>query len=141
MGFGDAVKSVFGNYATFSGRARRSEFWFWYLFMAIVGAVGGTVLGITAGTTLDIETGTVSGGFWAVYAVFMLVMLALVLPSIAVSVRRLHDTDRSGFWYFLGFVPFGGIVLLVFWAGEGTPGDNRFGASPKAVAAPVPAAV
>jgi uncharacterized membrane protein YhaH (DUF805 family) len=140
MGFGDAVKSVFSKYATFSGRARRSELWFWALFLAVVAVALSILVNTTGGLTIDLETMAISYG--ATYWIASLVNLALLLPGIAVTVRRLHDTDRSGFWWFIGLVPLAGpIVLLVFTVQDGTPGDNRFGPSPKAVAAPVPAAV
>ncbi len=135
MSFVDAIKSVFSKYATFSGRARRSEFWYWALFNLLVGAVLGALAGATGGIQFDQVTGMPSYGATGVIA--NLVSLALVIPSIAVTVRRLHDTDRSGFWWFIGLVPFvGWIVVVVFCALEGTRGQNRFGADPKAVEQP-----
>jgi len=71
------------------------------------------------------------------YAIVLVVALALFLPSLGVLVRRLHDTDRSGFWIFIALVPIvGGIILIVWEATAGTPGPNRFGPDPKAVAQP-----
>ena len=95
MSFADAVRSVFSKYATFSGRARRSEFWYFVLFTFLVGIVTGIVDSIL-GTDYD---GT-SGGL-----VNTLGSLALLLPSVAVAVRRLHDIDRSGWWILLGIIP------------------------------------
>ncbi|PRZ08470.1 uncharacterized membrane protein YhaH (DUF805 family) [Isoptericola sp. CG 20/1183] len=139
MSFGTAVKTVFSKYATFSGRARRSEFWFWALFVFLVGAVLAIFVSATNGLTIDAETMTPT--FGATYFVAALVQLALVLPNLAVTVRRLHDTDRSGFWWFIGLVPLvGPIVLLVFVILEGTRGPNRFGPDPKAVSAAQPTA-
>lgn len=136
MSFVDAIKSVFSQYATFSGRARRSEFWYWVLFNALVGAVFAALAGATGGFEIDPVTGMPSYGATGVIA--NLVSLALLIPSIAVTVRRLHDTDRSGFWWFIGLVPFvGWIVLLVFCALEGTRGQNRFGPDPKGAEQPV----
>jgi uncharacterized membrane protein YhaH (DUF805 family) len=135
MSFVDAIKSVFSKYATFSGRARRSEFWYWVLFNLLVGAVLGVFTSATGGFEIDPVSGMPSYG--ATGVISNVVSLALLIPSIAVTVRRLHDTDRSGFWWFIGLVPFvGWIVLLVFCALEGTRGSNRFGADPKAAEQP-----
>jgi uncharacterized membrane protein YhaH (DUF805 family) len=109
-------------YATFTGRARRKEFWFFQLFVLLIGialSLADRGLGV-----LDDETGlgVLSGIF----------SLAMFLPNLAVSVRRLHDTDRSGWWLLLCFVPLIGIVvLLVFFCLDGTRGTNRFGDDPK----------
>jgi uncharacterized membrane protein YhaH (DUF805 family) len=115
-------------YAVFAGRARRKEFWIFLLVNTLV-AVALAMVDINTGTfDEDVGLGLLSG----LYAVVML------LPSIAVTVRRLHDTDRSGWWYLLVFVPvIGGLVILVFMLLDGTPGSNRFGPSPKAESGPV----
>ncbi|GAA1983055.1 DUF805 domain-containing protein [Isoptericola halotolerans] len=132
MSFGEAIKTVFSKYATFSGRARRSEYWFWALFMVLVAIVLSIFVSATGG--LEIDTATMTPVFGATYFVATLVNLALLLPTIAVTVRRLHDQDKSGFWYFIVFVPFvGPIILLVFMFLEGTRGPNQFGPDPKAV--------
>ena len=114
---------VYKKYAVFSGRARRKEFWFFYLFVMIAYILLAIVDGISG--TLDPMTGRLglfSGIFW----------LGSTLPAIAVSVRRLHDTDRSGWWLLLGLIPLiGGIVLYVFLCLDSSPGQNRFGANPK----------
>ncbi|WP_278235594.1 DUF805 domain-containing protein [Isoptericola sp. AK164] len=136
MGFGEAVKTVFSKYATFSGRARRSEFWWWALFLFLVNIVVSVVVAATGGYSINAET--MMPEFGASYLLVVVVGLALLLPNLAVTVRRLHDTDRSGFWWFIGLVPFvGPIVLLVFMVLEGSLGQNRFGPSPKGAAAPV----
>ena len=110
---------VLKKYAVFDGRARRMEFWMFTLFnciIAIVLAIIETMLGIF--------------GISALYS------LAVLLPGIGVSIRRLHDIDRTGWWLLIGFVPvIGIIVLLVFCFMDGTPGDNRFGSNPKTAAA------
>ena len=92
-------------YAVFAGRARRKEFWFFVLFNTLI-AVALAVIDMLTGTfDEDVGLGLLSG----LYAV------AMILPSIAVTVRRLHDTDRSGWWYLLVFLPvIGGLVILVF---------------------------
>jgi uncharacterized membrane protein YhaH (DUF805 family) len=114
MGFGDAINTCFGKYATFTGRAVRSEFWFWVLFTLIVLIV------------LNIIQFTVSSIGGSVLQ--LLFELATLIPSIAVAARRLHDTDRSGWWQLLAFIPIVGfIILLVWYCQPGTPGANRFG--------------
>jgi uncharacterized membrane protein YhaH (DUF805 family) len=132
MPFPDAVKSGFSQYATFSGRARRSAFWYWYLFLAIVGAVVGTVVGVVAASSYDAATETFGAGVYVVSSLVSLVWLALVLPTLAVMVRRLHDEDRSGFFWFLGLIPLvGGIIMIVLYALPGTAGPNGFGPDPR----------
>ncbi len=131
MGLVEAVKSVFGNYATFSGRARRSEYWFFYLFnlitvfvFMIVASIIGAIFGGGKGA---------AGGLAVGYVLYILYGLAAFIPSLAVAVRRLHDTNRSGWnllWCLLPFV--GGIVVLVFMVMDSTPGENQYGANPKA---------
>lgn len=121
MGFMDAVKSVYSNYFNFQGRARRSEYWFFYLFAVIVGVVA-QILIVSTG-----ETG--AGIFGLVYGVFI---LGTLIPQLAVAVRRLHDTDRSGWWLLFGLIPLVGfIVLLIFMVGDSKPGANKYGPNPK----------
>ena len=106
-------------YADFSGRARRTEYWLFVLFSMVITMVLGVV---------DYVLG--SPGI-----VGLLFALAILIPSIAVGVRRLHDTDRSGWWLLIAFIPIiGTIALLVFLLLDSNPGENRFGSSPKAVA-------
>ena len=112
MGFGEAIKSFFGNYANFKGRARRSEYWFSALFLGLT---------ILAAALLDALLGTFG-------VLYLLWILAIVVPSLAVTVRRLHDIDRSGAWYFINFVPLvGPIILLVFMCQDSKPGENEYG--------------
>lgn len=115
---------VLSNYAAFSGRARRSEYWYFVLVNFIIGFVL-YLLGAMAHVTF-------------LYAIYV---LATFIPSLAVTVRRLHDTGRSGWWWLIAFVPFvGAVVLLVFMVLEGTNGPNQYGPDPKAAgAAAVPA--
>jgi len=111
MGMQEAVTSCFSKYVGFGGRAVRSEFWYWELFLLIAGIVLGVIDRLIFG-------GSVLG------AIFQ---LAVLLPSLAVGVRRLHDVDKSGWWWLILFVPVIGIfVLLYFWVQPGTPGTNRF---------------
>ncbi|MDC3376404.1 DUF805 domain-containing protein [Candidatus Nanopelagicales bacterium] len=122
MGFGDAVRTCWKEYGDFDGRAVRSEFWWWILFVTLLQVAASIVLTVFLIVFQD-------AGFlqWLGVMIFMIVALALILPSIAVSVRRLHDRDLSGWWYLLGFVPLGSIVLFVWYVLPGTPGPNRFG--------------
>lgn len=119
MGFGEAIQSGFRNYVGFSGRAARSEYWFWVLFTIIVDVVAKFV-DLAIGTDMN-RVGLVGG----------IAALALLLPGIAVSVRRLHDRDKSGWWLLLGFIPLvGAIILLIWFVTRGNTGPNRFGADP-----------
>jgi uncharacterized membrane protein YhaH (DUF805 family) len=130
--FIEAVKSVYRNYATFSGRAARSEYWWFVLFSFIAGIVVMVVegaLGLGQGSMMS-----GGGGFSASYnggILSILWSLGNLLPSLAVGVRRLHDTDRSGWWLLIALIPLiGAIVLIVFFCTRGTTGPNRFGEDP-----------
>ena len=107
-------------YAQFSGRSRRKEYWMFTLF---------TILVSIAASLIDVILGF---GFQNNGPVGIIASLALLVPGIAVAMRRLHDTDRSGWWLLLFLLPIiGWIVLLVFYCTDGTPGTNRFGPDPK----------
>ncbi|GAA2741820.1 MULTISPECIES: DUF805 domain-containing protein [Kitasatospora] len=106
--------AVLKNYAGFSGRARRKEFWMFYLF---------NLIAVIVLAILDNILGT---GFLAV-----IYLLAVLVPTLAVGTRRLHDTGKSGWLLLLGVVPVANIILLVFCAMEGQPEDNEYGANPK----------
>lgn len=105
MSLPKAISTCFSKYADFSGRASRAEFWWWALFFVIAYLV-----------SVFIDP-----------VVSLIVILGLVLPTLAVSIRRLHDSDRSGWWYLLNFVPFGGLVLLLFYLESGSPYGNSYG--------------
>jgi uncharacterized membrane protein YhaH (DUF805 family) len=130
MGFTDAIRAGFDNYANFSGRASRPAYWWWVLFTLLVSLVTRLLDGLTGASFVrttqygtEVTFGFISG----------LVGLALLLPSIAVLVRRLHDTDRSGWWYWLVLIPLvGWIVLFIFLVSSGTPGVNKYGPPPAA---------
>ncbi len=116
MDFQTAVKTCLNKYVDFNGRARRSEFWYFVLFQVAVGIVA------------SIGDALIFGGI-----LYWVVVLALLLPALGVAVRRLHDTDRTGWWLLIGLIPLVGlIVLLVFYVQPGTAGDNQYGADPKA---------
>ena len=120
-------------YAEFSGRARRSEFWLFWLFLIGVEIVFSILIGITGGSmsAMD-EFGTMSGAAKALFGVYALVMLGLLIPSIAVAIRRLHDTNRSAWWILISFIPvIGALVLIIFYVLDGTPGPNKYGEDPK----------
>ena len=115
---------VLRQYADFDGRARRTEFWMFALFSIIISIVLGVIDNLLGSTFVP---GTTSGWLGAIYG------LAVLLPSLGVSVRRLHDTGRSGWWLLIGLVPvLGGIVLIVFCATPGNVGANAYGPDPKA---------
>jgi uncharacterized membrane protein YhaH (DUF805 family) len=118
---------VLERYAKFDGRAGRAEFW-WYVLANVVLYVAASLLisiGFAIATAIGVIVVVLAGGLY----------LALLIPSIAVAIRRLHDTDKSGWFLLLGLIPFVGfIILLVFYAQEGTPGPNMFGAGPEPAA-------
>ncbi|WP_411343743.1 DUF805 domain-containing protein [Paenibacillus sp. WLX1005] len=105
---------VLKHYATFTGRASRTEFWMFALFNALF-AIACLIIDNILGTERIL------------YAVYM---LAVLVPTIAVSVRRLHDIGRTGWWYLLNFVPFGAFVILVFDCLPSEPADNQYGIHP-----------
>jgi uncharacterized membrane protein YhaH (DUF805 family) len=118
VGFTDAIKLAFQNIFEYNGRASRSSYW-WFALAELIGWVGVLILAVI---------------FASVHASIVSVLLYLAaavasfLLSLSLTIRRLHDQDKSGFWYFIAFVPFiGGIWLLVLTLMEGTPGPNRFG--------------
>jgi uncharacterized membrane protein YhaH (DUF805 family) len=125
-------------YATFSGRARRKEFWLWFLAY-IIGAMVITFIESAIGlapepqTTSQFGDGSVSVSFYSQGGPLTSVyVLALLIPNIAVTVRRLHDTGRSGWWFLMIFLPIiGWIVLLVFYCLEGQRAPNEYGPDPK----------
>ncbi|HYN67677.1 MAG TPA: DUF805 domain-containing protein [Ornithinibacter sp.] len=123
MSFGQAVSTVFSKYATFSGRARRSEYWWWYLFVTLVFIVA-NVIDRAAGLTYG--DATYAGGWIASIA-----GLALLLPNLAVAVRRLHDTGRTGWWLLIGLVPLIGFVVLLYFFILDSENDNQYGPYPK----------
>lgn len=110
------------NYTEFSGRAGRSEYWYFALFYLLI-FVGLAILDMVLGTySAHSQAGLLSTTFW----------LATLLPFIALATRRLHDTGRTGWWQLIGVVPLiGVIVLLVFLAQEGDPDGNEYGPTPR----------
>ena len=122
MDFMTAVRTCLSKYVDFSGRARRSEYWYFALFNFLVGVVA-RILDAILGTGYDASNGGL---------INTLASLALLLPSIAVGVRRLHDTGRSGWWMLLVFaIIIGWIILLVWFCTDSKPGANEHGPNPK----------
>ncbi len=126
--------AVLKKYLVFNGRASRSEYWYFVLFNIIVSAIltaidiaigsgtAETAMSADAGASVSVNAGVLS----LVYA------LAVFLPGLGVTIRRLHDTDHSGWWIFINLIPLiGGIIFLIFLVKDSTEGDNRFGPSPK----------
>ncbi|WP_084420570.1 DUF805 domain-containing protein [Henriciella litoralis] len=126
MGFGEAVGAFFGRYFDFQGRSRRAEYWYTYLFLMIVLLVGYAAIFAVAG-----DGGGSNILIGLIGAVLGLFYLAILIPGLAIAVRRLHDTDRSGWWLLITFIPFASIVLLVFFCMAGTVGPNKYGPDPK----------
>jgi uncharacterized membrane protein YhaH (DUF805 family) len=121
MGIWDAVGRAFGQYVTFSGRARRAEFWYFSLFVIIVDLIAAVLDGVLFGGGVEHSGGPI-GAIWG---------LATFLPAISVAVRRLHDTGRSGWWWWLAVIPVVGWIILIIWyATRGESGPNRFGPDP-----------
>ena len=109
-------------YAVFSGRSRRMEYWYFVLFVIIISTVLNIIDGLIGAYDRTAGVGLLSSIF----------SLAILIPSIAVTVRRLHDTDRSGWWVLISLVPLiGWIVLLVFTVQDSTPDSNKYGPNPK----------
>jgi uncharacterized membrane protein YhaH (DUF805 family) len=116
VSFQEAVTTVLTQkYVDFSGRARRSEYWFFSLFTLVVGIVL-QIIGSIIGTQF-------------IYYIFA---LAVFLPGLAVAIRRLHDTGRSGWWVLIGLIPLIGFIVLIVWfATDSEPNANQYGPSPK----------
>lgn len=129
MSFGEAIATCFRKYAVFAGRARPSEYWFWIVFIVLI--FGGLFLAAAINQVNADEISVIAG-------IIGVAWLSLLLPSLAVAVRRLHDTGRSGSFLLLSFIPLiGGIILLVFLLSTGDPGVNKYGDAPS-VPAPGP---
>ena len=130
MTFTQSIKSVFSKYAIFTGRASRSEYWYFTLFNIITSTLL-FLLGIAIGAATGGSDG-VPGGLIVGYILYIIYGLGVLIPSLAVAVRRLHDTNNSGWLILLGLIPcVGGIVLLVFMILQGTNGENKYGNIPE----------
>ena len=119
-------------YADFSGRSRRLEYWMFTLFLIMVFGAGIGLLLAVGATENGGTPGTMPVATVSLLIVLVLLYLAVLIPIIAVQVRRFHDQDKSGWFVLLSFIPYvGGIIMLVFMCIDGTPGPNRFGPDPK----------
>ena len=123
MSIMDATKSCFQQYVGFSGRASRSEYWFFYLSF-VVAAMGMLVLTVVSAFVLDALAGLMG-------MLTMVTYLGFFLPMLSVTVRRLHDLGKSGWMFLVALIPIvGGILLLVWFVSDGQPHDNAYGAVP-----------
>ena len=116
MNFQTSIKTCFNKYAVFSGRASRSEFWFFVLFGLLGGVISAIIDTMILGYSVE-----VNGPINLIFSV------ALILPSIAVTTRRLHDINKSGWWQLLWLTVIGGIVVIVWNATEGEKKKNKHG--------------
>ena len=138
MGFADAVRSGFANFATFEGRARRSEFWWFYLFLTLAAFGGGFIVMIVAFLTIvpgssdgQDPSGLAVGIYLLATGLWLIGMLVLYIPMLAVWARRLHDMGQTGHWLWLSLVGVGMVPLIMaFFDSEARP--NRWGPDPKA---------
>lgn len=123
------LEVIKNNYANFSGRARRKEYWMFILVNTIII----TILYAIVISSIDMNTGEMSSLGSIVGIILGIYSLAIIIPSLAVTIRRFHDQDKSGWMFLLAFIPaVGGLIVFVFMCLEGTKGDNRFGPDPKA---------
>jgi uncharacterized membrane protein YhaH (DUF805 family) len=128
MSFIDAIKSYFKNYTTFKGRARRSEFWFTVLFTFLVSAALSIIFPgpMEMVWGMEVEQSSAAENLWS---------LATIIPSLAVTWRRLHDVGRSGKYFFFILIPIAGIImLLIELTKDSQPGENSYGAPVKQIA-------
>ncbi len=122
MNFSEAVKSAFSKCTQFSGRSFRSEYWYFFLFISI-GQLVSLIIDAQTGAPLEVWGGPV----------FMIFVLAMTIPHLAVCVRRLHDIDMSGWWALITAVPAIGTILWLYWmCKKGDEGENRYGPYPLA---------
>jgi len=146
LSFAEAIKTCFQKYAEFRGRAARPEFWWFVLLLYILIFVPLVpLIALSSGSSSSFnrplgpfdDSGTNVAG--VVLAVLIsLAVLALIIPYLAAGTRRLHDTGKSGLWWLIMLVPFGSIVLIVFWASVGDGGWNQYGPPPGVLAATPP---
>ena len=135
MGFAESVRTCFGKYADFQGRAWRSEFWWFFLFTALVSLalslplyVLMVIVAVAGNSSTGAGVAAVITIIWSI--IVTVVAIGLLIPLLAAGARRLHDYGQSAWFLLLYFVPCGNIVLIVLWALGGTPGDNPYGPRP-----------
>jgi uncharacterized membrane protein YhaH (DUF805 family) len=131
MSFPEAIKTCLRKYAVFEGRASRSEFWWFALaYYAFFFLIIPVLVVMGRGSTLDQASSDSAVETAAYFVLGLAFYVGLLLPYVAAAVRRLHDTDRSGWWWLMIFIPFGVIVLIVLLASKGDPGWNEYGLPP-----------
>jgi uncharacterized membrane protein YhaH (DUF805 family) len=135
VSFPEAISTCFRKYAVFRGRASRSEFWWFVLFYYAILFVSALVL--AAADPYAFEQSSTDAASTALTSIWFVGFLSLLVPYLAAGVRRLHDTGKSGWWWFVTLIPFvGSIVLIVFLASEGERVWNRYGSPPGVQTAP-----
>lgn len=135
MGFTEAVKHVFQNYATFSGRARRSEYWYFTLFNVLVITVLSILSSVIGVASYSRSSGAAAAGSLIGSGLMMVYSLATMIPGLAVTCRRLHDVGKAGTYILFALIPFVGSILLLVWeCQDSMPGPNQYGPYPKAEA-------
>ena len=131
MTFVESVTTVFSKFVTWQGRASRSEYWYFLLFsiiLYILASIVDRILGTTFSINNPVTGEPQSLGYGYAY---VLVALGLLLPALSVLIRRLHDTNHSGWWYWIVLIPLIGAILLLVWlCSRGTNGTNDYGADP-----------
>jgi len=133
MNFGQAIVSGFKRYVDFNGRSSRSEYWWWILFIVIASVILGVVAGMGSYSATGADGAASMSPAMLPLRIFQ---LATFLPSLALAVRRLHDTNRSGWWYLIFLTIIGAVVLLVWYCTRGTIGTNKYGSDPLGAAVP-----
>ena len=119
MSFGQSIKTCFGKYIDWNGRASRSEFWYFQLFLFILYFIAGQIDSFVLGTELG-QIGTT----------YIIVILGTMLPALCATIRRLHDVNRSGWWCLISLTCIGIIPLLIWEASSGASGSNQYGDDP-----------
>ena len=119
MSFGQSIKTCFGKYIDWNGRASRSEFWYFQLFLFILYFIAGQIDSFVLGTELG-QIGTT----------YIIVILGTMLPALCAQIRRLHDVNRSGWWCLISLTCIGIIPLLIWEASSGASGSNQYGDDP-----------
>lgn len=140
MSFGQAVSTCFTKYAVFKGRASRSELWYWVLFYVIVSVVVNIIdslFGWQINTVTNTDTGNSITSYYNAGWLSSIWALVVLLPTLAVAVRRLHDVGKSGWWWWLSIICCIGPLILIFafYIKEGEAGDNKYGPPPGSPAA------
>lgn len=131
MTFGESIKTCFAKFVTWQGRASRSEYWFFVLFELIVLAVAAMLDNVLGTSFKFVNPATGMEQSLGYGYLYMLSALVMLLPALAVMVRRLHDTNRSGWWYWIALIPIVGVILLLVWfCSRGTVGPNNYGEDP-----------